>query len=259
MKQNMKTLCDHLKLQNFSKEDYIFITEYVTVMQPVAMALDILQGEKGVAAGNLLPSITVIKNHLLELKYREYNKLQITIPLVNALLDGLSDRFDSFFKNEYYQIAAVLHPQFKFSWLGVSKEDEKLKQTLTNKIGRLLQHLSDEERLANLDARTPDDPNKDFYAGLNQSTLSSTPQGCIELTQYLNSKHTSDFSILDKYPNIKKLFVKFNASLPSSASVERLFSLGGRVLSPLRSTLGDSIFEILVFLKTNKAVLANLS
>lgn len=253
----MKTLCDFFKLPHFTKEDYLFIFEYVIVMQPVATALDILQGEKGVAVGNLLPAIKVIKNHLLELKYREDNKLQITIPLVDALLDGLSNRFDSFLTNEFYQLAAVLHPQFKFSWLGSSKEDDKLKQQLTNRLEKLLQQLADEERSGGPDnVRTPDDPHKDFYAGLNQTTLSSTPQGCIELTQYLNSKHTSDLAILDKYPNIKKLFVKFNASLPSSASVERLFSLGGRVLSPLRSTLSDPIFEILVFLKANKAILS---
>ena len=48
---------------------------------------------------------------------------------------------------------------------------------------------------------------------------------------------------------LMNLFIQFNTALPSSAAVERLFSVGKDVLKPKRSGLTDEHFEMLVFLK----------
>ncbi|KAG0714231.1 Death-associated protein kinase 2 [Chionoecetes opilio] len=47
------------------------------------------------------------------------------------------------------------------------------------------------------------------------------------------------------------LFIKHNTPVPSSAAVERLFSMGSDILRPKRSALTASNFEKLVFLKGN--------
>ena len=47
------------------------------------------------------------------------------------------------------------------------------------------------------------------------------------------------------------LFIKYNTGIPSSAGVERLFSVAGDVLRPKRDCLSDDNFEHLVFLKGN--------
>jgi hypothetical protein len=82
--------------------------------------------------------------------------------------------------------------------------------------------------------------------------------GNIELTKYLNEKTTSDIQSLNSFPNLKTLFFKYNAGIPSSAAVERLFSLGGRVLTPTRTLLSDTHFELIVFLKSNYSFLSSL-
>ena len=48
-----------------------------------------------------------------------------------------------------------------------------------------------------------------------------------------------------------RLFIKYNSSLPSSAAVERLFSIGSEVMKPERSSLTSENFEMFVFLKGN--------
>lgn len=48
-----------------------------------------------------------------------------------------------------------------------------------------------------------------------------------------------------------ELFIKYNTHLPSSAAVERLFSIGSDILKPKASALMADNFENLVFLKGN--------
>jgi hypothetical protein len=61
---------------------------------------------------------------------------------------------------------------------------------------------------------------------------------------------SSELSSLFKYPNILKLYVKLNTGLPASAAVERLFSLGGRVFTPLvLVNMTSEHFGMLVFLR----------
>ena len=51
--------------------------------------------------------------------------------------------------------------------------------------------------------------------------------------------------------SLNKYFLKYNAPIPSSAPVERLFSAGGLVPTPRRNKLWDKRFEMLLILKFN--------
>jgi hypothetical protein len=76
-----------------------------------------------------------------------------------------------------------------------------------------------------------------------------------EISRFFQSKTTNDLRCLDSsFPYIRKLFIQLNTGLPSSAAVERLFSLGGRVLTPMRTQLSDQRFESLVFLRSNASL-----
>ena len=69
-----------------------------------------------------------------------------------------------------------------------------------------------------------------------------------ELERYLNDKEKR-LEMLDKYPNIKKLFMRYTTMLPSSAPVERLFSMAALVLTGKRANLSDTLLEHLILLK----------
>jgi len=54
------------------------------------------------------------------------------------------------------------------------------------------------------------------------------------------------------YPIIRQMFIDLNTGLPASAAVERLFSLGGRVFTPLRTCLSSHHFEMMTFFRLSK-------
>ena len=60
----------------------------------------------------------------------------------------------------------------------------------------------------------------------------------------------SDATFLGE-PALMKLFTKYNTPIPSSAAVERLFSIGKEILRERRCQLSDNMFEQLIFMKSN--------
>ena len=68
---------------------------------------------------------------------------------------------------------------------------------------------------------------KDFYKF--NSDEDNTTQSTVEskVNDYLSNAKKCE--CLNKYPTVKRVFLEFNMTIPSSASVERLFSLGNLV------------------------------
>ena len=58
--------------------------------------------------------------------------------------------------------------------------------------------------------------------------------------------------MLDRYPQVKALFLKFNTAIPTSAPVERLFSQAALILTVRRNRLSDTLLEIFILLKIAK-------
>jgi len=93
----------------------------------------------------------------------------------------------------------------------------------------------------------------DFYEYGSDSDVDQQTMGtaAAEMESYLADKST-DLHCLKKFPIMKKLFVRYNTGLPSSAPVERLFSLGSQIMIARRNRLSDVHFEMLLLLRANK-------
>ncbi|KAL1488179.1 hypothetical protein ABEB36_015137 [Hypothenemus hampei] len=57
------------------------------------------------------------------------------------------------------------------------------------------------------------------------------------------AEESQDLEILNRYPEIENIFLKYNTPLPSSAPVERLFSYATMINSPKANKLSDQLFE----------------
>lgn len=56
---------------------------------------------------------------------------------------------------------------------------------------------------------------------------------------------------LNSYPTVKKIFLRYNTPVASSAPVERLFSFATMTNLPKSNRLSDDLFEYEVVLKSN--------
>lgn len=72
-----------------------------------------------------------------------------------------------------------------------------------------------------------------------------------EIDRYLITPFSGDLLILNTMPIIKNIFLKYNIALPSSASVERLFSVAGDICTKKRGKISDQNFENCLLVKIN--------
>lgn len=171
------------------------------------------------------------------------------------MLKGLISCFKQFFDVEavdrFSAVVVAFHPQFKLRWLGC------LSQTTHNNVLSAIK-----EAMAAVY-----DSIDDQYVKLNENfddffdfTCTSNPQNINQgfgtsnseiIFQKFSVETRSDLELLNLYPSIKKVFIRFNTPLPSSAAVERLFSYASMFNVPKFNRLNDETFEIRVLMKCN--------
>lgn len=243
-------VCDALSVNRFSKTDIDFLDEYLLVMEPLCVCLDVLQGEKHMYFGFLLPSIT----SLLQ-KYDQISKKHLTFcdSLVILLKNSVEKRFQHVLNDPFLLSAALSHPFFKTAWLINDNSDRKdralsfFKESCLNMFEQ--QNIPESE----LSDSLSDDTNDFFDWSKNKSKLTLPLEQ--EISNFLTKSPTKNLDSLNETPTMKKVFIKYNTPLPSSAAVERVFSIGSAVLTKKRGKMTDVNFENILMLKCNKHII----
>jgi len=221
--------------------------------------VQLLQGEAVAGLGYLLPTLCIIKSQQQELLDQQA-PLTVTQSLVRALLDGINGRFGTVFDDTKAQLASAVHPKFKLDWVDNQFQKALLVEQMKHAVEAEQRRNAAQqdattslERESHQDQATAATPTaKDFFARIasRRNATVARPDGDAEVDAYLSDRST-DLSSLEAYPNICQVYLHLNTGLPASAAVEcDLFSLGGRVFSPLRSRLSSEHFEMMLFLRT---------
>lgn len=143
-------------------------------------------------------------------------------------------------------LAAVSCPKFKLRWLRDEGRREQVKELLTAEC-RTTAPAAAAQSPASVPSTSASQGEMDFFAF--EAETEETYSAEKEVMDYLRSGY--DLQILHQFPNVKNIFLKYNTPTPSSAPVERLFSLGGLVLTPRRNRLSDKRFEKLLLMRYN--------
>lgn len=151
-------------------------------------------------------------------------------------------------------IASVSHPKWKLGWLSRIENGPKadhIRNIVLNAMKRtpivpsnVKQEISNDE----------ENTQSNFFS------LAETPvfdkiwdshyHTEMEFMRYLIDEEES-LKMLNNYKNVKKLFLKFNTAIPSSASVERIFKFDDLILRPRPTCSHDDVFERCALLRAN--------
>ncbi|XP_060845241.1 uncharacterized protein LOC132924816 [Rhopalosiphum padi] len=236
--------------------------EYSKTMEPLAISLDKLQGENRSFLGYVAPTILVLRRLLIASTNLKYCK-----PLSLIIIKSIETRFSYLFnlsspESKIFIISSISHPKFKLSWVPV-RFMNVCKTLFLNEcsvVAATSEHfmnsvIENEE----IDSDTSD---HEFYSNIcSTSTNNISINNTDSETKTLNyanlqgisflSSNKKDLDILNQYPIIKEVFLKYNTTIPSSAPVERLFSKAIQVLTPRRNRLNDKTFDMILCCRSN--------
>jgi hypothetical protein len=244
----MNSVCDKLKLPNFSTVEVKFIAEFVKVMKPFAKALNILQCETKSFMAYLLPTLVTLKDKLSGFAVAGNVNVRHCKPLAEALLAGIEQRFGNYFTDKELIAAAIVHPKFKTMWINVAEQmrigTEHAKSLLEVYMRKTSARTTEENLPAESTAQTEEDD--DFFSFSGNNGTSDNAESI--LATYLANSCTS---IVDLCPAMRAVFIELNTALPASAACERMFSVGGRIFRPARCAMSDEHFEQQLLLRMN--------
>ena len=152
-----RTVCEKLDLPAFRMNEASFLTEFCSVMKPVANALGILQTEKNCYLGILLPTLISLRNKVNQVK----DQVRYATPLISAVLDGIESRFGSWFNDENLTLATVTLPHFRLRWCINDECKERARNLLKREMNRISMSAVNKPTAT---AQSNEDTDEEFFA-----------------------------------------------------------------------------------------------
>lgn len=144
LKQKMNKFVDELRrkidsaqhLPKITNDDWLVISAYIKVMEPVANCIDRLQGEQNSCQGYILPTVQKMKHDITRVEGGN-----LTQCLKEAMLKVIEKRFSKFFKfddtNRELVIAAVTMPKFKTDFIQYDSDVDMARRMLMTECVKL--------------------------------------------------------------------------------------------------------------------------
>lgn len=173
---------------------------------------------------------------------------------LNGLIDSINRRFGYLleFNSSSCVFAAAAYPNFKLRWVPAEKKEWAKEIFIAQAKKYAPSSLLDQSIIQHHSAQSTPDTFFDFDDDISVSeNRSSDSEVTIECLRYLEDGYSPSLDVLQRYPVVKTVFRKLNATVPSSAPVERLFSKGALISVPRRNRLGDKRFEQLLLIQAN--------
>ena len=262
--EKLDSISDAPKLTTYERKN---LADLIEILTPFEEATDFSQTENQPSAGYVIPCICGLK-HQLKSMITTYN-----CSLFSVLKESVERRFSVYEADDLYHIAAIVDPCFKLLWCDSEEEKEDMKKLLSDFAADTYQMpCSDGQDLCGQsgeegpEASAPKRRKTAIFSFMEDSqqqdhrrASSSKP----EILKYLEELVISqdNFPLVfwkqnnSQFPILAHVAECILAIPASSAPVERLFSIAGKIFRPDRCRISDENFHKLVFIRSNNSII----
>ena len=238
------------------------LNDIIEILTPFEEATDFSQVQNHPSAGYVIPCIRGLHHQLSNLQSK------FNTPFLATLKVSLERRMTPFETKKTYQLAGMLDPRFKLLWCKDENERTATKSILfeeTKKVSTDKEIVEVPEDQADQEAQPQAKKVRTIFAFMDEDrnkqkkpTKNSNYER--EVAQYLDEpvedqkENPLNFwkTNTERLPNLSILACTYLGVPASSAPVERLFSIAGKVFRPDRCRLKDKTFKRLMFIRCNK-------
>lgn len=253
------------KLEQLSVVEWRVLKDYTSCLQPVAIALDILQGEKRACQGYILPTLYSIRATLEENMEKNIYVSDHGLVLHECILECLNHRFANLMAinedNKELILAAAVHSNFKLTWIDNESDRECAQNMLINSYIELSKlNGTPEKSNGSSELETTENAENSFFKRLRVGERRTSSDDTLTFDVYkylLQTINDPNLHQIKSMPLLEEMFRKYNTSLSSSAPVERIFSMALLIFTSRRNRISDQNFEKSLFVYKNRELILN--
>ncbi|XP_063846812.1 uncharacterized protein LOC135092289 [Scylla paramamosain] len=231
------------------------IVQQVThILTPSEVATLECQGENVVTSSKAIPCIRGLKAELQQPSQTHKSKV------ITTLKSSIKKTLNIYEDKAMFQLASLLDPRFNMDWCP-PQQVIFITSLLKSKVHDIMSTATEEKGSLQENKEAPTKKCRLFRfmtpSASTSSSLCTLTSTLSQVQSYLSQPTTEDDSdpLLfweqnqSPLPQLAILALRYLCIPPSSAPVETLFSLAGKVFRPERCTMTDVRFEELMFIK----------
>ena len=220
------------------------LKDFVEILTPFEEATDFTQKQNSVSVSFIIPGIRGLRK-AIEMMNVKYNS-----DMLSTLKNSLNRRMEIYEQREHYIYAAILDPRFKFDWC-TGSELLRIEARFRYFLSSRSTLISDPLISDSSQSPTPKRGRLLSYMASSTSTTANTLAEIGELDKYLSHPRLSEDDDPLVYWNLHQTALPTLAKLASSAPVERLFSIAGKLFKPDSCSMSDEVFQKLIMIRCN--------
>lgn len=250
---------------NLTAEEYSFLSELETLLEPFESCTVAISGEKYVTISLIIPLLKGLCLRFVEFENTPHFS-ESARNVISIMKTSFNNKLRSFENRSACIIATLLNPHFKKAGFKTAADAERATNLVQKEYSLFLssKKRNESETVEGLNEDIPQKKSKLqsllYFVDQSNETQSVTADAIVDLRQYLEKPKLPMAECPSEYwvyndNNLKHVALKYLCIPGCSTPSERVFSKAGQIITERRSRLKPERINELLFLSENRHLL----